>query len=128
MQPDCGRRPGSVDELASLGLDSGPRRPASPLDPGEGRLRRSVRPRVSPRAILSIGLAQNTGQAKVSGTNAIRTIQAQSWNVLHDADVVCTQIANHLINNSVGARRSYSRRREARVYHLDQARIVVDGS
>jgi hypothetical protein len=58
MRPDCGRRPGSDDELASLGLDSVPRRPTQGLDPGEGRLRMSVRPCVSLLVILSIGLAQ----------------------------------------------------------------------
>src|SRR5579862_1938421 len=36
MPPDCGRRPGSDDELASLGLDSVPRRPAQLSDPGKG--------------------------------------------------------------------------------------------
>jgi hypothetical protein len=68
MPPDSGRRPGSIDELASLGLDSGPRRPAQTLDPGEGRLRGSVPPVVSHRVILSIELVQNTGQASFAAS------------------------------------------------------------
>jgi hypothetical protein len=40
----CGRRPGSADELAALGLDPGPRRPARSQDAGEGRHRSQTEP------------------------------------------------------------------------------------
>jgi len=64
MQPDCGRRPGSGDELASLGLDSVLAGAHNPQIQAKAGSEMSVRSCASLRVILSIGLAQNTGQLR----------------------------------------------------------------
>jgi hypothetical protein len=61
IRPDCGRRPGSDDKLAPLGLDPVPRRPVGPSDAGEERSRRSNLPAISRRDILFIELVQIIG-------------------------------------------------------------------
>ena len=86
------RRPGSVDELAALGLDPAARRPKDPQMQAKGDIRSSSYLDSVLRVILSIELVQIIGQVKVvRGLDANQPIfDVRTMEEFYDMRVVST--------------------------------------